>query len=250
MRFGWPRLTLDVVGSTMDTASTLAARGAREGTVVVARHQSAGRGRAGRHWETPPGAALLCSVVLRPGLALSALSPMSVLAGDAIASAIHRLTGLEARVKWPNDVLIDDRKVAGVLIQTRSGSSGTVMVVGFGVNVTVPPDALPVGATSLIREGAYPVSHDVLLDAILDGIGERYRDVQAGNTATSLERIGRSLAMRGERVIVRDGTGERSGVVAGVDADGALLLDDGGIRQRVVVGDVVRGPRRSRAQPG
>lgn len=247
---GWPRLTVDDLPSTMDLAHALAARGAREGTTVIARHQSTGRGRAGRTWETPPGTALLCSVILRPALPLAELTPMALLAGDAIATAIRRVSGLNARVKWPNDVLIGERKIAGILIQTRQAPPGVLTIVGFGINTAVPTEALTTGATSLLAEGVNTPPYDVALDAVMRELEARYRDVLAGRAGEHLERIGQGLAMLGEDVTIRDADRDVRGVILGVDRDGALLIDVAGERRRIIAGDVVRGPRRIAAGPG
>lgn len=241
---GRPRITLDDVPSTMEVTAMLAARGATEGTTVVARHQSAGRGRANRTWVAAPGTALLCSVLLRPGRPLADLTPMSVLVADSIAAAVRRLHGLGARIKWPNDVLVGDRKICGVLIQTRSSPGGLAMIVGFGVNTQIPASDLPEGATSIVAEGATAIDHDALLATVMDELAVRYRDLMDGQAGTHLARIGDRLAMRGEEVEVRDGERVLRGLLRGIDADGALLLDTGGQMRRVVVGDVVRGPRR------
>lgn len=120
---GRPLYRFDRVSSTMDVLSHLAAAGAPEGTTVVAGFQESGRGRADRRWVAPPDRALLASVLLRPDVPLHRLPPLSMLVADAIREAVHSLYALDARVKWPNDVLVDGRKLSGVLIQTRQGSA-------------------------------------------------------------------------------------------------------------------------------
>jgi BirA family biotin operon repressor/biotin-[acetyl-CoA-carboxylase] ligase len=247
---GWPRLTVEDVPSTMDLATALAAEGAAEGTVVIARHQSAGRGRAGRRWETPPGTALLCSVVVRPAIPANGLMPLALLAGDAVAMAIQAMTGLEARIKWPNDVLVGDRKIAGVLIQARHAPDRTSMIVGIGINTAIPPGGLPDGATSMLAETGIVPTHDVLLKTVLAFFEQRYHDVLAGSVEGHLHRISQHLAMIGEDVTVQEGSQAVRGRLAGVDHDGALLLEVAGARRRIIAGDVVRGPRRTGARPG
>ncbi|OLD83955.1 MAG: biotin--[acetyl-CoA-carboxylase] ligase, partial [Candidatus Rokubacteria bacterium 13_1_20CM_4_70_13] len=114
-----PVVRLSVVESTQTTAFGLAARGAPDGTVVVADHQSAGRGRRGRSWNDAPGTSLLASILVRPRIAPALLATFSIATAVAVAEALRRATGIEARLKWPNDVLARGRKLAGILVETR-----------------------------------------------------------------------------------------------------------------------------------
>ena len=133
---GEPIFRFPVVESTMNEISRLAAEGAGEGTAVIADLQKAGRGRAGRVWTTPPGSAMLCSVLLRPALDVHLLSLLPIDAGLAIAEAIESVAQVQCQLKWPNDVLIDGKKIAGVLVQTRSiGEKVDHVNLGFGINL-------------------------------------------------------------------------------------------------------------------
>jgi len=200
---GKPRLHLRSVGSTNAKARELAEHGAPHGTLVTASEQTAGRGRQGRTWVTPPGSAIAASVILRE---FDDLLPLR--AGLAVAD----LAGDAARVKWPNDVLLDGRKLAGILVEARAPDWA---VVGIGVNVTsVPPEVADI-ATSLERsdvEGA--------LDELLAALDARVAQ-PAVEVVAALR--GRD-ALLGQRV--RWGGGE--GVGAGVDSNGALLVDTPG----------------------
>lgn len=236
---GRPVIRLDSVSSTQDVAFLLAERVASEGTVVLARHQRAGRGRAGRTWTEQPGDALLFSVILRPQLTPERLAPFSILLADAIAETIGSRYGLDAEVKWPNDVLINGRKLSGVLIQSRNG----VAVAGIGINVRAPETRLPEGATSLYLETGEDQDADALLDALLGAIDARYADTLSGDMGEAIRRINARLYLRGEQVTINDGARERQGLVVRVRDDGALLLNTGHSDEVIVSGEMVRGPR-------
>jgi BirA family biotin operon repressor/biotin-[acetyl-CoA-carboxylase] ligase len=199
---GTPRLHLRSVGSTNAKARELADAGAPHGTLVTASEQTAGRGRQGRSWVTPPGTAIAASVIVRE---FDDLLPLR--AGLAVAD----LAGGAARVKWPNDVLLDGRKVAGILVEARAPDWA---VVGIGVNVvSVPPEVADI-ATSLGRSDVEEALADLL--AALDA---RVAQPSSEILAALRERD----ALLGRRVSWTGG----EGVGAGIDASGALLVDTG-----------------------
>jgi BirA family transcriptional regulator, biotin operon repressor / biotin---[acetyl-CoA-carboxylase] ligase len=146
----------------------------REGAAVAADHQTAGRGRRGRVWLAPPGRAILCSVLLCPEPAIALWPELSLVAGEAVAAALYAETGLAARVEHPNDVLVAERKVAGVLAEASPGR----VVLGFGVNVNQRPEELPAEAvkpsTSLRSELGRELERAPLLAAILLELERRY----------------------------------------------------------------------------
>ena len=152
---------------------------AREGAVVAADEQTAGRGRLGRRWHAPPGEGLLFSLSLRPDAPADRLPELTPLAARAVADAIREMTGREADVKFPNDVLLAGRKVAGILGEARDGR----VVLGVGVNVNVPPGALPgavdTPATSLLVETGLPTDRGALLAEVLDAFERRYDEWSA-----------------------------------------------------------------------
>lgn len=236
---GRPIIRLDSVPSTQDVAFRLAAGGAVEGTTVVARHQFGGRGRAGRAWTTPPGEALLFSVLFRPDLSPVQLSPLSILISDAIGETIESGFDLQSAIKWPNDVLIDGRKISGILIQVR----GRVAVAGIGLNLLSAPADLPPNATSLRNEVGGDVDADRLLSDLLDAIGERYRQLRMGDIDIIIRRVNDRLYLRGQIATLQDGDRTIVGRVEAVRDDGALLLDVDGESRAVVSGELVRGPR-------
>ena len=170
-----------VTGETGSTNADLlheARAGAAEGLVLVAETQTAGRGRLGRSWSSPPRAALACSVLLRPAaVPPAARAWLPLLTGIAVAAALRAEAGVPAGLKWPNDVLVADRKIAGILAEVH----GDAIVVGIGLNVTLTAAELPVpGATSLLLEDAACLDRERLLAAVLTGLADRYRTWAAG----------------------------------------------------------------------
>ncbi|CAA9571869.1 MAG: hypothetical protein AVDCRST_MAG18-2070 [uncultured Thermomicrobiales bacterium] len=251
-RVGRPLWHYESVASTMPLAHDLARDGAPDGTVILAEEQTAGRGRRGRAWVAPRGGAILCSTICRPPLHPDGLFLLVAAFGVGLCWGIERATGLRPQIKWPNDLLLDGRKLAGVLCESRLGGDGLAhAVVGFGLNVNLGPDDLPAptpGAlppTSLALALGAAVERRDLLRAILIGIDEAYALIWEGQTETLREEWESRLAGRGERVRVETDGGPRVGEFIGVDADGALLLTIGGRTERILVGDVVLGPRRT-----
>ena len=183
-----------LTGSTNADLLAQAAGGAPEGSVLVAEAQTAGRGRMGRAWLSPPGAGLMFSVLLRPGEVPPARRGwVPLLTGVAIASAVRDLTGLDARLKWPNDVLVGDRKLAGILAE----QSADAIVVGAGINVSTRQAELPVEtATSLVLEGAARTGREQLLCAVLGEL-ERLYLAWSGRTAGAGESTGPGAASDG-----------------------------------------------------
>ena len=167
--------SLEVVAVTGSTNADLLRRGGAEGQVLVAESQVAGRGRMGRSWVSAPGASLTFSVLLRPvSVPAARRGWLPLLTGVAVASAVRDVSGVAAVLKWPNDVLAGSRKLAGILAE----QSGDAVVIGIGLNVATPADALPVSpsglpATSLLVEGA-SVSREALLAGILRELERRY----------------------------------------------------------------------------
>lgn len=169
-RFGRPYAFVAECESTQ----RLLAEDAAEGSVAAADAQTAGRGRLGRVWEAPPGKAVLCSIALVPRVPASHLPELSLVAGRACAAALSEVAGVQAEVKWPNDVLVGGRKVAGILAEARDGR----VVLGIGVNVLQREDELPeraeFPATSLLLETGRAVPRAPLLAAILDHLERLY----------------------------------------------------------------------------
>jgi len=230
--------------STQRVARDLARAGAPEGTVVIAEQQTAGRGRLGRQWHSPPGVNLYCSIVLRPPLAPAAVPQLALVVGVGVAAAVRETTGADARIKWPNDVLIDGRKVAGVLTEMESEVDRVHHVVaGIGVNVNAPrgafPRALRDKASSLLVATGSRVDRARFTAALLAAVEARYgRYLQAGFASVRSEWESYS-SLTGSTVRVVAPEGEIDGTVLGLDDDGALRLRRAdGRTARVVAGEV------------
>jgi len=231
-------------GSTNEDALKQAADGANEGLVIAADSQTAGRGRQGRQWLTRPGAALTFSVLLRPQpVPQAARGWVPLLAGVAVVFGLRQATGIGARLKWPNDVLAGDGKLAGILAE----QSGDAIVVGIGVNILGTERDLPVAtATSLERCGAGGTDRTDLLAAILREFERRYlhwRETGPGDAAASgLEQEYKSLCgTLGRQVCVQlPGGRELAGLAVDVDPAGQLLVSPHrGDLVAVSAGDVV-----------
>ena len=228
--------SVEVVGTTGSTNADLLARGGPEGQVLVAEEQTAGRGRMGRSWVSQPGAALTFSVLLRPvTVPASRRGWLPLLTGIAVATAVRSAASVAATLKWPNDVLADDRKLAGILAeQSGSGStSSDVLVIGIGLNVATPSDALPVSpgglrATSLLVEGAADVGREPLLIEVLRRFEQWYLPFreEPDPERTGLLAEYRSLCATLGRHVRVDLPGGHvlSGTAEDVDADGRLLI--------------------------
>lgn len=244
---------LDVVASTGSTNADLLARAesvpaAGEGQVLIAEEQTAGRGRLGRTWTSLPGASLTFSVLLRPAtVPASRRGWLPLLTGVAVASAVRSVAGVGAVLKWPNDVMVGDRKLAGILAE--QSPDGSAVVIGTGVNVATPADALPVtpaglSSTSLLVEGAL-VAREPLLLEVLRQIERWYAAFRADPdpVRTGLLDAYRPLcATLGRSVRVELPVGRfMTGTARDIDPDGRLLVaDDPGNRPLAIsAGDVI-----------
>lgn len=247
--FGRRPIFFDTIGSTNDVVAELAAEGADEGVVVIADTQTAGRGRRGRTWFSPPGAGLYVSVLLAPGRAAvepaRATSLLTLAAGVALAEGVERATGLSADIKWPNDLRVGTRKLAGILAEgavSPGGPSALRVVLGFGINVrpaAYPPD-LAMRATSLESELGRPVDRALVCAQALASLAARYGDLMAGRFDAILDGWRRRApGHQHARVTWQDGGASRSGVTVGIDDTGALLVHVGGSLQRVIAGEVI-----------
>ena len=225
----------DTVGSTMDEAAALAESGCVEGTVVVAEEQTAARGRFDRRWVTAPGRDVAFSVVLRPDA--SRLSQVNMAASLGLIDAVKRLTGVTPTIKWPNDVRIGGKKLAGILIEsTMEASELRHTVLGMGLNVNLDPAEFPEissTATSFLSETGGLLDRASVLQAVLEHIDDRYAEVRRGRALT--DEWAASLDTLGLTVRVRWRDQEMVGLAGAVDDDGNLLLTapDGSVRTAV-----------------
>lgn len=231
--------------STNADAFRVAEEGAPEGTVVIADAQSGGKGRRGRIWSSPPGVNLYCSVVLRPLIMPHEAPQLTFLSAVAVARAIEQTTGLTPEIKWPNDVLIGGRKVAGLLNEMSAETDGiNFIVLGIGVNLNMTTDQFPgdlrYPATSLFLESGSRIARVHFVATTLNELDKLYVDFLLHGFGPVREEWQKRCNANGRRVLVSDaGVDQASGMFAGIDGDGALLvrLDDGKV-ERIVNGDV------------
>lgn len=219
----------------MDEAAALANAGAAHGVVVAAKRQTAGRGRRGASWESPAEAGLYFSFIARPSLA--SLPLLTLAAGVAVREGVARATGLHADLKWPNDLFVGKRKLAGILAEGLAiGAPGQAVIIGAGVNLrpaAYPPD-VAARATSIEGELGRPADRDALLAAILDALSQRLAtlDQSAGDIlqawrAASPSAVGTRVEWNGHH-----------GVTAGIDDTGALLVKTPAGIQRLIAGEL------------
>ncbi len=230
--------------STNDVIEKLARDGVREGVVVFAESQSGGRGRLGRKWISPAQKGLWFSVLLRPDLRPQEATRLTVASATALARAIESDTGLKPEIKWPNDILIGGRKVAGVLTELNAELDHVKYVVlGIGVNVNLNAGEIPAelgkAATSLKIETGAAVSRPELAATLLRELDEDYHRVCAGCFAAVADEWEAKCSTLGHEVVIRVGDRQMRGRAESLGEDGALLLrTDHGHLERIVGGDV------------
>jgi len=249
--FDAPVFVLDSVGSTNDSARTLAREGAPHGTIVAAELQTAGRGRRERVWHSPHGTGLTLTVVLRAPVWLTDPGLAQLAAGVAVAEAAARRTGAPVELLWPNDCLVAGRKLAGILVEGESSGSGLdFLVCGIGVNVNATagqfPEELRRVATSLRQEsGGRPLDRNDLAEEILGGL----RDLEAAERHQAGTVTSRWLAVaptaRGARAEIETTDGPVEGTTAGISPRGGLMLACGGDTREITVGELIRVRRKT-----
>jgi BirA family transcriptional regulator, biotin operon repressor / biotin---[acetyl-CoA-carboxylase] ligase len=231
---------LPTTGSTNDVASSLVPSGDHEGIVVVADAQTAGRGRRGHMWLSPPGSGLYVSVILAPARASNgerATALITLMAGVALVEGLQAATTMRVGLKWPNDLFMGGRKLGGVLSERVADA----VVVGYGINVNAtafPPD-LASRATSLETEAARPVARATVFAETLVALARRYDDLLASRFDAILDEWrARAPGARGARVACLTSSGTQIGVTDGIDARGALLVKINGRTERIAAGEV------------
>ncbi|WP_243373333.1 biotin--[acetyl-CoA-carboxylase] ligase [Geotalea sp. SG265] len=242
-RIGTRIVCLDETDSTNNVAFRLAEEGTVEGTVVIADAQSRGKGRLGRSWASPKGVNLYCSVVLRPAVPPVAASQLTFLSVVAVARAIELTTPLKAWIKWPNDILIDGRKIAGLLNEMSAETEKVNFVVlGIGVNINMrreqfPPD-LRHPASSLYLENGEELDRNRFICTLLRELDELYAIyLRLGYGPVREEWLSRSQ-LHGRKARIDAQNGSVIGIINGIDDMGALLLDMDGREERILSGDV------------
>jgi BirA family biotin operon repressor/biotin-[acetyl-CoA-carboxylase] ligase len=214
--------------STMHEAARMAAEGAPSGTAVVAEEQTAGQGRHGHGWHSVPGSGLYVSIVLRPRMEADRMPVLTLALGLAAAEAIARATDIACDLRWPNDVMLDGRKVAGILVQMLEGAA--VAGIGINVNHAAFPRELAEEAISLRAASGRAHSREDLLVELLPAVDRFVHMLSAGGSQGVLDLFERrSSYARGKRVLVEQPGGQITGTTAGLDAAGFLRVrrDDG-----------------------
>lgn len=231
---GWTLVALDSVGSTNDEAMQLADSGASEGTVVWSREQTGGRGRRGRHWASPVGN-LYTSTILRPDCAAPRAAELGFAAALAVADIVP--AGRQVRVKWPNDVLVDGGKVAGILLESAVGQTGRVqhVVAGIGVNVGFAPQLPEMRYPGSALGGSVEAALEKLAASLALRIAEWRREGFEMVRAAWLAQAG----PLGAEVDVKLGEELVRGRFAGLDREGALLLDTAAGPRKIVSGELL-----------
>jgi BirA family transcriptional regulator, biotin operon repressor / biotin---[acetyl-CoA-carboxylase] ligase len=242
-----PPWTVEVLDRSPSTNAVVAERaraGESEGLVVVAEHQTAGRGRLDRTWETPERAALTFSVLLRPAVPDRSWPWLPLLAGLAVADGIIAAGGPPCELKWPNDVMYDGLKLAGLLVERVDTTHGPAAVLGIGLNVTTLRHELPVEtATSLLLTGMLTADRSRLLSEVLLALDARYvawRDADGDASRGLAQEYQHRCDTVGREVEVQLPTGERvHGTAVGVGAGGPLVVETSTGRIELSAGDVV-----------
>jgi BirA family biotin operon repressor/biotin-[acetyl-CoA-carboxylase] ligase len=230
------------ISSTSDRAREVAGTDAREGVVVIAEAQTQGRGRLGRRWESPPNGTLYGSVLLRPAIVPEDAPLVGLVAGLATAEAVAQWAP-QARIKWPNDVLIDGLKTAGNMTELHAGANAAALIVGIGVNPHIGIEELPAElrhkATSVAASSGQAVDRTAFAAALLASLQGRYELFCAGGFQALRESWEGLSCLTGRRVQIGGAGAPQAGTVLGMGDDGTLrLLSEDGCEMRVVAGDV------------
>ena len=226
-RLGSPIHVHETLPSTMDEAHRLAAEGAKEGTLVVALQQAHGRGRLGRVWESPEGG-VYASIILRPRRSPGESPQLALVTGLAAGETIRDTAGLYPSIRWPNDLLLDGKKVGGILTEARDRS----VVVGVGINVGAEPSRLPEGGTSLAAAGAAHVSREAIITRLCWRLSTWYDIWTQGGFPAVREALRPWIGHFGQPVSIAAGTERFEGVASDIDERGRLVvrLDAGTLR--------------------
>ncbi len=232
------------IDSTNNRAKEMAARGAAEGVLVIAEEQAQGRGRLDRPWFSPGGENIYASFILRPSLPPSTASRMVLLTAVAAAEALMETTGLLATLKWPNDILVDGKKIAGILLEMSVEMDAIdYMIVGLGINVNSPVERFPLDSrkkiTSVLMETGKTSSRVHLLVRFLELFEERYDALAISGFEPVIARWKTLTDIVGKQATIRTLNGSCQGVITDMDHDGFLIIrDNDGSETRLFSGDI------------
>jgi BirA family transcriptional regulator, biotin operon repressor / biotin---[acetyl-CoA-carboxylase] ligase len=239
---GTPLHRYDEVDSTMDIVASLARGDAPEGTAVIAERQRKGRGRQNRAWFSPPGGNVYLSVLLRPAMTAAEISALAPACGLGVAQALEEFVPVRAQFKWPNDIVVRGRKIAGILTESfAQGWEVGYIVVGVGVNLNVEsfPEHLVNTATSVRLETGASVDREGFVLAVFRHLNAVYQRYLAGGFADLAEAWNTRDALRGQQVRLNTGAEILQGTARGISPSGALVLETSAGLQQVSIGEVL-----------
>ncbi|MBF0595662.1 MAG: biotin--[acetyl-CoA-carboxylase] ligase, partial [Candidatus Omnitrophica bacterium] len=247
-KFGCDVRHFNEISSTMDEAFRLGMEGAPEGTVVTAEVQTKGRGRLGRAWVSPKGRGLYFSLILRPALSSSEASRITLLSAVALSEAVEAFTGLKPLIKWPNDLLLNGKKLAGILTELRAEVDRVdFAVVGVGLNVNTTAKELPPEGVSLKEVSGQVCDRVGLMREFLRSFEKRYLTLKKNGFAPALEEWRRRSATIGCRVRFEERGYKYEGLATGLADDGGLLVQlDSGMTIKRMAGDVILAVKESK----
>ncbi len=238
---GWRIHHYAEVGSTQEVAEQLALDGAAHGSVVTAESQTAGHGRLGREWFSPPGVNLHATIILRPRMEAAEVPVLGLVAGVAMAQAVESIAPGMPGLKWPNDLWLNGKKAGGIIAQMLAGTPPCVLL-GIGINLNLNARQLPEDlrriATSVLIETGQTCDRVKFAGVLFGRIDDLVRQVQDSGFGPIAPLWENYSVLKGKRVTVFDGQTRHIGVVKGIDRDGALLLVENDTLQRVLAGDV------------
>lgn len=231
----------DTIESTNTFAKSIAGNENIEGTLIIADEQTSGKGRLGRRWESERGKNLTFSIILNPNIQAEYFGILSLLGGVAVTEAVRKLTGLKAVCKWPNDVMIGQKKICGILsesVLTNKTRSSVIVGIGLNVNQSQFSDELESKASSLYRISGKYFDRFEVLAALLERLEHYYIRLQAGDANEILNHWKDLSPIIGLMVNIQQGQTLISGRVTGIAPDGSLLLDQNGKETQILSGDV------------
>jgi BirA family transcriptional regulator, biotin operon repressor / biotin---[acetyl-CoA-carboxylase] ligase len=240
-RIGWRVHHYAEVSSTQDVAEQLARDGAAHGSVVIAESQTAGHGRLGREWFSPTGVNLHLTVILRPTMAPAQVPLLGLVAGVAMAEAVETVAPGLPGLKWPNDLWLRGKKAGGIISHLLAGTPPCVLL-GMGLNLNLAADQVPADlreiATSVAIATGHPCDRVQFAATLFAKLDERIAQLEHSGFASIALLWERYSILKGKQITVFDGQARHSGIVAGIDRDGALLISEDAHVTRVLAGDV------------
>lgn len=232
----------DCVESTMDVAFRLGLEGAGEGTVVCAESQTKGKGRLGRSWTSPKGKGIYMSVILRPRLAPTDMAQLTLLSAVAVCEAVKNICDVPAQIKWPNDILVKDKKLAGILTELSAEMDRVrFIVIGIGININTPLSQLPSNATSVKNEKGRKVSRVVIVQEILRSLEIWYGCLNERGFGPVVTRWKELSSTLGRYIRLVDPSGDIVGEAVDLDEHGGLVIRcESGVTVKRMSGDVMQ----------